>query len=123
MPGCTSLLRTQPERIEALELVLLLALLRWRLGERTLRIHVETTETPVRGGDKQATQQPTACMMMTKCAAVLVIKGGLARPLALLATVQQQDLRALGVPATSCPVPQTGYRDATGQSRSPKSPG
>ena len=44
-----SLFLKKPERIEALGLVLLLALLLWRLVERTLRVHVETTETAVDG--------------------------------------------------------------------------
>jgi transposase len=119
-----SLVLKKPERIEALGLVLLLALLLWRLGERTLRVHVETTETPLIGWDKKATQKPTAFMLMTKFAAVLVIKVGLDRQLVHpLSTVQQQYLRALGVPATSFTVPQRGDRDETGQSRSQKSPG
>ena len=119
-----SLLLKKPERIEALGLVLLLALLLWRLVERTLRVHVETTETPLTGWDKKATQKPTAFMMMTKFAAVMVIKVGPQRQLAPpLSTVQQQYLRALGVPATYFTVPQRGYRDEIGKSRSQKSPG
>jgi transposase len=119
-----SLFLKKPARIEALGLVLLLALLLWRLVERTLRVHVETTETPLTGWDKKATQQPTAFMMMTKFAAVIVIKVGAQRQLARpLSTVQQQYLRALGVPATYFTVPQRGYRAEPGQSRSPQSPG
>jgi transposase len=119
-----SLFLKKPERIEALGLVLLLALLLWRLVERTLRVHVETTETPLTGWDKKATQQPTAFMMMTKFAAVIVIKVESQRQLARpLSTVQQQYLRALGVPATYFTVPQRGYRAEPGQSRSQPSPG
>jgi len=119
-----SLFLKKPERIEALGLVLLLALLLWRLVERTLRVHVETTETPVTGWDKKATQQPTAFMMMTKFAAVIVIKVESQRQLARpLSTVQQQYLRALGVPATYFTVPQRGYRAEPGQSRRQQSPG
>jgi transposase len=119
-----SLFLKKPERIEALGLVLLLALLLWRLVERTLRVHVETTETPLTGWDKKATQQPTAFMMMTKFAAVIVIKVESQRQLARpLSTVQQQYLRALGVPATYFTVPQRGYRAEPGQSRSQQSPG
>jgi transposase len=119
-----SLFLKKPERIEALGLVLLLALLLWRLIERTLRVHVETTETPLTGWDKKSTQKPTAFMMMTKFAAVMVIKVGPQRQLAHpLSTVQQQYLRALGVPATYFTVPQRGYRDETGKSRSPQAPG
>jgi len=119
-----SLFLKKPERIEALGLVLLLALLLWRLVERTLRGHVETTETPLPGWDKKATPKPTAFMMMTKFAAVMVIKVGLQRQLTHpLSTVQQQYLQALGVPATYFPAPQSGSRDADGKSRSQTSPG
>jgi len=44
-----SLFLKKPERIEALGLVLLLALLLWRLVERTLLVHVETTGKPLTG--------------------------------------------------------------------------
>jgi transposase len=105
-----SLFLKKPERIEALGLVLLLALLLWRLVERTLRGHVETTETPLPGWDKKATQKPTAFMMMTKFAAVTVLKVGLQRQLVHpLSPVQQQYLRALGVPATYFTAPQSGW--------------
>jgi uncharacterized membrane protein len=81
--------------------VLLLALLLWRLVERTLRLHVETTGNPLTGWDKKATQKPTAFMMMTKFAAVMVIKVGGHRQLVHpLSPVQQQYLLALRVPAT-----------------------
>ena len=69
-----SLFLKKPERIEALGLVLLLALLLWRLVERTLRVHVETTGNALTGWDKKATQTPTAFMMRTKFAGVMVIK-------------------------------------------------
>jgi transposase len=118
-----SLFLKQPERIEALGLVLLLALLLWRLVERTLRVHVETTETPLPGWDKKATQKPTAFMMMTKFAGVMVLKVEDQRQFAHpLSTVQQQYLRALGVPATYFTVPQRGHCDETGKSRSQQSP-
>ena len=104
-----SLFLKKPERIEALGLVLLLALLLWRLVERTLRVHVETTGNPLTGWDKKATQKPTAFMMMTKFAAVMVIKVGGQRQLAHpLSTVQQQYLVALRVPATYFTAPQSG---------------
>jgi len=119
-----SLFLKKPERIEALGLVLLLALLLWRLVERTLRVHVETTGTPLTGWDKKATQKPTAFMMMTKFAGVMVLKVGDQRQLAHpLSTVPQPDLRALGVPATYCTVPQRGYRAETGKIRSQQAPG
>jgi transposase len=104
-----SLFLKKPERIEALGLVLLLALLLWRLMERTLRGHVESTGEPLTGWDKKATQQPTAFMMMTKFAAVMVIKvGGQRRLTRPLSPVQQQYLLALRVPATYFTAPQSG---------------
>jgi transposase len=104
-----SLFLKKPERIEALGLVLLLALLLWRLVERTLRVHVETTGHPLMGWDKKATQKPTAFMMMTKFAAVMVLKVGDQRQLAQpLSAVQQAYLNALGVPVTYFTLPPSG---------------
>ena len=96
-----SLFLKKPERIEALGLILLLALLLWRVMERAMRRHVDTTRTPLPGWDKKATERPTAFMMVTKFAGVIVLKRGhnrqLARPLSV---VQQQYLTALDVPGT-----------------------
>jgi transposase len=104
-----SLFLKKPERIEALGLVWLLALLVWRLVERALRVHVETTGGTLTGWDKKATQQPTAFMMMTQVAAVLVVKVGTQRPFAQpLSTVQLTYLRALGVPTASFLSPCSG---------------
>ena len=104
-----SLFLKKPERIEALGLVLLLALLLWRLVERTLRLHVETTRNTLTGWDKKETQKPTAFMMLTKFSAVMVIKVGSRRQLAHpFSTVQQQYLLALGVPVTYFTGPQRG---------------
>jgi len=104
-----SLFLKKPERIEALGLVLLLALLLWRLVERTLRVHVETTGNTLMGWDKKATHKPTAFMMMTKFAAVMVLKVGGQRQLAQpLSAVQQAYLNALGVPITYFTLPPSG---------------
>jgi transposase len=104
-----SLFLKKPERIEALGLVFLLALLLWRLVERTLRVHVETTGQPLIGWDKKTTHKPTAFMMMTKFAGVMVIKVGDQRQLAHpLSTVQQQYLLALRVPAAYFTASQSG---------------
>src|SRR5215468_5973238 len=104
-----SLFLKKPERIEARGLVLLLALLVWRLVERTLRVHVETTGNPLTGWDKKAPQKPTAFMMMSKFAGVMVIKVGEQRHRAHpLSTVQQQYLVALRVPVTYFTTPQSG---------------
>src|SRR5262249_22620206 len=52
-----SLFLKKPERIEALGLILLLALLLWRLMERAMRTHIDTTNTPLPGWDKKATER------------------------------------------------------------------
>jgi transposase len=104
-----SLFLKKPERIEALGLVLLLALLLWRLVERALRVHVETTGSALTGWDKKETQKPTAFMMMTKFAAVMVVKVGSQRQLAQpLSAVQQRYLLALGVPTAYFTAPPSG---------------
>jgi transposase len=101
-----SLFLKKPERIEALGLVLLLALLLWRLMERAMRTYVDSTSTPLPGWDKKVTERPTAFMMITKFAGVIVVKLGphrqLARPLSV---VQQHYLTALDVPATYFTLP------------------
>jgi hypothetical protein len=99
----------QPERIAALGLGLLRALRRWRLVERARRGPGETTGSPWRGWAKKETPKPTALMMMTQCAAVLVSKGGAPRQLVHpLSAVHQHYLLALGVPATYFTAPQSG---------------
>jgi hypothetical protein len=77
-----SLCLKQPERMEALGRVGWWALLLWRRGARARRGQVATTGRTLTGWDKQETQQPTACMLMSTCAAVIVVKGGAARQLA-----------------------------------------
>jgi hypothetical protein len=67
-----------------------LALLIWRLMERSLRIHVQTTGNALPGWDQQETTRPTAFMMMTKCARVLVLKVGPQRQLAQACSAVQQ---------------------------------
>jgi hypothetical protein len=93
--------------------VFLLALLVWRVMERTMRRHVDSTHTPLPGWDKQATERPTSFMMVTKCAGVIVLKRGdhrqLTRP---LSAVQQQYLTALDVPATCFTLPAGERRTA-----------
>jgi len=63
-----------------------------------MRMHVETTGTPLTGWDKKVTERPTSFIMVTKFAGVIVLKHGpnrqLARPLSV---VQQQYLVALDV--------------------------
>jgi DNA-binding MarR family transcriptional regulator len=113
-----SLFLKKPARIEALGLILLLALLIWRLMERALRRHVDTTSTPLPGWDKKTTERPTAFMMGTKFAGGIVLKLGhdrqLARPLSV---VQQHYLTALDVPATCFTLPAGSQRIAMAAQR------
>lgn len=87
-----------PKRIEALGLVLLIALLLWRLVESSLRRHVQKTGRKIPGWDNKPTDRPTTFMMTTKFSEVLVMcaagKRALARP---LNAVQRAYLHALGL--------------------------
>jgi len=93
-----SLFLKRPERLEALGLVLLLALLIWRLMERSMRQYIATTGRSLTGWDKKLTQRPTSLMMTSKFIGVMVIKRGDCRQLVRpLSTVQREYLQALGV--------------------------
>jgi hypothetical protein len=95
-----------------------LALLIWRVMERAMRRHVATTSTPLPGWDKQTTERPTAFMMVTKFAGVIVLQLGhdrqLARPRSV---VQQHSLTARDVPATCCTLPTGSQRTAMAAQR------
>lgn len=101
-----SLFLKTPERSDALGLVVLLALLLGRLMARQMRAPVETTGTPLPGWDQQVTERPTAFMMMTKFAGVLMRKVGLPRQLARpLSAMPQQYLVALRGSPTGLTIP------------------
>jgi hypothetical protein len=113
-PGSNGVITRRISRIVSAEkrkakesgVVGLLALLLWRVMERAMRMHVDTTSMPLPGWDKKATERPTSFMMVTKFAGVIVLKLGhhrqLARP---LSGVQHQYLTALDVPATCFTLP------------------
>ncbi len=85
-------------RIEVLGMILLIALLIWRLIERSMRIYIEEKETTITGWMKRRTKRPTAFMMSTKFHTVLVIKSGRHRQLARpFKDVHIEYLRALNV--------------------------
>ncbi len=108
----------QPERSEAFGRVFLLALLLWRVMERARRRHVDPTRTPLPGWDKQGTERPTACMMVTQCAGGSVVKLGHARQRARpLSVVPQHSLTALDVPATCVTLPAGSQRSAMAAQR------
>lgn len=93
-----SLFLDLPERLEALALILLTALLIWRLMERCMRRSVEDNDEPITGWDNKPTRRPTAFMMTTKFSGVLVLKIGTKRSLNRgFSTGQTQFLRALNV--------------------------
>jgi transposase len=101
-----SLFLDKPERIEALGMVLLLALLLWRLMERSLRRYVAVSGMKLAGWDHKVTERPTSFMMMTKFSNVIVLKVGQKRQTVQpLSQEQRQYLTALDVPATCFTLP------------------
>ena len=88
----------RPERIEALALILLTALLIWRLMEHHMRRSVEERDEPVAGWDHKPTRRPTSFMMTIKFSGVMVIKIGMKRSLNReFSPEQKQFLQALDV--------------------------
>ena len=84
-------------RIEVLGLVLLIALLIWRLMERSMRQHVADGRT-ITGWKKRQTTRPTSFMMTTKFITIFVAKLGKERQLVKpLKPIQLEYLRALNV--------------------------
>jgi transposase len=61
-----------PSRIDALGMVLIIALMVWRLMERSMRAHVENTKTTLPGWDHRQTTKPTAFMMSTVMTGIMV---------------------------------------------------
>ena len=87
-----------PRRIEALGLVLVLALMVWRLMERTMRISLKQEESKVVGWNNRKTSRPTSFMMTTKFPAVIVIRTESDRFLAEpLDPIQERYLHILGL--------------------------
>ena len=70
----------KPERIEALGLIFVLALMIWRLIERTMRQTLQENQDKVPGWDRKPTDKPTAFMMSTKFSSMGILKiGGIRR--------------------------------------------
>jgi transposase len=93
-----SIFLKKAERIEVLGLVLLISLLIWRLMERSMRQYVESNDCELTGWVRRLTRKPTAFMMSTKFASVLVITVGHQRQLAKpLKDYQLEYLKAIGV--------------------------
>jgi len=89
----------RPERIEALGLILLIALLIWRLMEQVMRSTLKTTESTVPGWDNKPTARPSAYLLTWTFRGVMVLCIGQTRQLHQpLSATQQAFLRALQIP-------------------------
>ena len=62
-----------PHRIDALGMILVLALLIWRLMERSLRAWIKNTGKELPGWDNKKTTKPTAFMMTTAMYGIQVL--------------------------------------------------
>jgi transposase len=86
------------ERIEALGLILLIALLIWRLIELVMRTELQARQATVQGWDNKPTARPTAYMVTWKFKGVLILCIGAQRQLAKpLTNTQLAFLQALQV--------------------------
>jgi transposase len=85
-------------RIEVLGLILLIALLIWRLMERAMRQYTQPDGSALPGWEERQTKKPTSFMMTTKFMDVLVITIGNIRRLAYqFSKVQIAYLKALNI--------------------------
>jgi transposase len=101
-----SIFLKKPTRIEVLGLVLLIALLIWRLMERCMRQYLEKTNSKITGWSNRPTKRPTSFMMTTKFLSILVVKAGRQRQLVKrLKPVQLEYLQALDVGPEAFVVP------------------
>ncbi len=78
-----------PEHIEALGLILVLALMIWRLMERTMRANLAAHKSKITGWVNRQTSRPTSFMMTTKFSGIFVLKEGKARRLSKTLTSLQ----------------------------------
>lgn len=93
-----SIFLKKPSRIEVLGLVLLIALLIWRLMERCMRHYLEKTKSEITGWKNKPTKRPTSFMMTTKFLSILVARsGGIRQLVRPLKPVQKEFLQALNV--------------------------
>ena len=101
-----SIFLKKAERIEVLGLILLISLLIWRLMERSMRQYVETNDCTLSGWVRRKTKKPTAFMMTTKFASIMVVTLDRHRQLSKpLKPHQLEYLTALGVPVEAYTVP------------------
>jgi transposase len=101
-----SIFLKKAERIEVLGLVLLISLLIWRLMERSMRQYIKANDCTLTGWERRPTKKPTAFMMTTKFAGILIITIGKHRQLARpLKKFQREYLKAMGVSSKVFTVP------------------
>lgn len=88
----------KPHRIEAMGLVLVIALLVWRLMERSMRMKAQEEQIPLKGWNNCNTAKPTSFMMVSKFSPVFVgVRNGHRFLFADLNQIQLDYLNALGV--------------------------
>ena len=108
-----SLFLKQPRRIEALGLILVLALMIWRLMERTMRAALDQTQSTIPGWDRKPTSRPTSFMMTTEFHSVAVFRTGSDRFLGrALNPTQRQYVACLGLSEDVFINPYTTLRPA-----------
>jgi transposase len=114
-----------PRRIEALGLILVLALMVWRLMERTMRVSLKESTSKVVGWNNRQTSRPTSFMMTTKFVSVIVIRAAERRFLAEpLNPIQQSYLQVLGLSETVFTNPSVSVRtDGRSQVQPPRGTG
>lgn len=69
----------KPSRIDALGMVLIIALMVWRLMERSMRSYIKNTRTVLPGWAGRVTEKPTTFMMTTIMAGIMVARIGTSR--------------------------------------------
>ena len=92
----------RPEHIEALGMILIIALMLWRLMERAMRNNLEKNNTTLSGWNNQPTQRPTAYMITWKFKGITVLALGNQRQVSgSLSATQLEFLTALNMTAHS----------------------
>ncbi|MEA5030318.1 MAG: IS1634 family transposase [Sphaerochaeta associata] len=88
-----------PSRIDALGMILIIALLVWRLMERQMRLYLANEGTKLPGWDNKPTDRPTTFMVSTVFGGIMVarMKGGESALLSPLSQRQILFLTALGL--------------------------
>lgn len=93
-----SIFLEKAERIEVLGLIFLLALLIWRLIEKSMRNYIKNTNADLPGWEKRRTKRPTSFMLTTKFSGIYIAKIGRERRLSKPLNFEQlKYLEALGI--------------------------